>query len=158
MKGTNQIETTDNVIIKEEIPSNCPFVLARDAREEGGRWRILLRKALGERQNLFVEMEKVRIEFEQDKSVKVNGKKVDIKPGTEKDVTGGKITSFDNKLYLKADVSSVLLLFHCKMMGYLTIFRDPENISVNICLRKSKAVECKNVFQYSGAPSSHALS
>ena len=46
----NYIETTDNVVIKEEIPSTCPFVLAEDTQGEQAEWRMLLRKAEGGRQ------------------------------------------------------------------------------------------------------------
>ena len=110
VQGTNHIETTDNVIIKEEIPGHCPFVLAEDAREEVGKWRILLRKVEGGRQHLIAEIGKDKIEIEQDKTVKVNGEKVEIKPGMNV-VPGGKVAMINNQVYFQADVSMIVFIF-----------------------------------------------
>jgi hypothetical protein len=112
VKGTNHIETTDNVIINEEIPSTCPFVLAEDQREDVPQWRILLRKAEGGRHHLIVEIGKDKIEFLQDKTVKVNGKKIEIQSGMIA-VPGGKVGLVDNQLYFRGDVSMMKIIF-CK--------------------------------------------
>ncbi len=109
VKGTNHIETTDNVIIKEEILSTCPFVLAEDARGEVPQWRILLRKAEGGRQNLIAVLGENKIVFRQDKTVKVNGKIIEIKPGMNV-VPGGEVAMFNNQLYFHAKVS----VYDCK--------------------------------------------
>ena len=109
VKGTNRIETTDNVIINEEIPSTCPFVLAEDQRSDAPQWRILFRKAEGERQNLIFELDKDKIEFKQDKSVKVNGKKIELKTGIN-EFKWGKVGLVDNQLYFYANCG-VMCLF-----------------------------------------------
>ncbi|CAB3998740.1 vitellogenin B [Paramuricea clavata] len=115
VQGTNHIETTDNVVIKEEIPGHCPFVLAEDAREEVAKWRILLRKVEGGRQQLIAEIGKDKIEIEQDKTVKVNGVKVEIKPGMNV-VPGGKVAMINNQVYFQADAG-----FQCLFDGSMTI-------------------------------------
>ena len=120
VKGANHIETTDNIVIKEKFPGKCPFVLAEDAREASAQWRILFRKAEGDRQILIAEItvntDVNKIEFGQDMTVKVNGKLHHIEPGVKNPVPGGNITKVNNKLYFQANVS--ILLFHCSVLNF----------------------------------------
>ena len=103
VKGTNHVVTTDNVVIKQEIPGTCPFVLAEDAREEEAKWRIMLKKTEAGRQILIIEIGGIRIVFRADESVRVNGKRIVLKTGGNK-IAGGKVAMFGNKLFFQADV------------------------------------------------------
>ena len=95
------------MLIQEQIPGTCPFVLAEDARGDEAKWRILLRRAQGGRQNLIVMIGEVKIELKEDKTVKVNGAKIVITTG-KKTVTGGTIELVGDELILKSDVSMIL--------------------------------------------------
>lgn len=57
---------------------------------------------------MIAEIGQNKIEFEQDKTVKVNGKKFELKPGIN-DVPGGKVEIIENVLFFQANVSGTVL-------------------------------------------------
>ena len=85
--------------------------MAEDQRTDAPQWRILFRKAEGGRQNLIIELGKDKLEFLQDKTVKVNGKKIELKTGMN-EVKGGKVGLVGNQLYFRANVSMTEIFPH----------------------------------------------
>ena len=106
VRGTNYIETTDEVVIQAELPGTCPFVLAEDRRGEQAKWRIMLRQAEGGRQNLIIKIGDVVIELRQDKTVLINGVRTVITTG-KRDIAGGTIMLVGNEIRLKSNVSMI---------------------------------------------------